>query len=73
MNRIDVESSVVRAIGYEPATSRLEVAFVNGGVYRYHHVPAAVHAAFLAAESKGQFLNGVVKPNYPVAQVGPWG
>src|SRR5262245_31549423 len=54
-------SSQVKAYGYEPNSAKLFVTFVGGTMYRYDGVEADVWADFLEAESKGKFLNAVIK------------
>ena len=51
-------------------TETLEVEFVNGRVYQYYGVPDQIHAQFMEAPSKGQFLNYYVKNHYPYSRVG---
>jgi hypothetical protein len=63
MRRIPVPSTSIASIGYAPAKRELEIEFrASGDVYRYFDVPPKEHAAFLAAESKGTYLNQVFKP-----------
>ena len=50
-----VESSNIAAIGYEAGI--LRVRFRDGAEYDYAGVTQAQHLAFLAAESKGRWLN----------------
>ena len=64
MHRDAVESSNVVSKGYDGLTGDLEVEFRSGTVGRYVGVPASVSAAFDAAESKGEFVNRVLKPGY---------
>jgi len=60
MERIPVDSSSIASIGYEDHV--LEVEFrQTGEIYRYFDVPHEEYAAFLAAESKGTYLNQVFK------------
>ena len=62
MRRIPVDSSSVASIGYRPDRHELDIEFREGGeVYRYFDVPAKEYAAFLAADSKGTYLNQVFK------------
>jgi len=58
-----VESSQVRAIGYDEATRTLAVTFVHGigSVYQYQSVDPQVHADFIAAESIGKFFGKQIK------------
>ena len=39
MNKQNVTSSNVKAIGYDDRTQTLEVEFLNGRVYQYYGVP----------------------------------
>ncbi len=59
-----VESSWVAAIGYDTAKQEAYVELIEGGRYAYLGVPAEVWRDFLAAESKGTFVNLVLKPGY---------
>ena len=63
MRRNPVRSTSVASIGYLPAERELEIKFrASGDVYRYFDVPREEYAAFMAAESKGTYLNQVFKP-----------
>ena len=68
MVREPVESSSIRAVGYDPASRALEVEFRNGAVYLYRAVPSAVHAQFMAAPSKGRFLNARIRTAFPFSR-----
>lgn len=63
------DSSSVEAAGYDAAAQILRIRFIGGGTYDYLEVPADVFAAFEAAESKGRFVNFVVKPYFPFRRV----
>jgi hypothetical protein len=52
-----VQSSNIKAIGYEPATSTLAVQFHSGTTHEYAGVTPAEHAAFMAAPSKGKHFH----------------
>jgi hypothetical protein len=63
MRRAWVDSSSIASIGYEAPTRELEIEFrESGDVYRYFDVPREEYSAFMAAESKGSYLNQVFKP-----------
>lgn len=64
-----VDSSCLRSIGYDPVDGVLEVRFVHGDVYQYHEVPADVHEAFMAAESKGRYLNAHLRDAFPYCRL----
>lgn len=58
-----VESHQVAAVGYDAERRTLSVTFTRGAgaVYHYPNVEPAVHAAFMAAESKGKFFGAHIK------------
>ena len=63
MKRVAVDSTSIASIGYEARRCELEIEFRHSGdVYRYFDVPSKEHAEFMAAESKGTYLNQVFKP-----------
>ncbi len=63
MQRVPVESSSIASIGYAPQERVLELEFCQSGeVYQYFDVPGEEYAAFLAADSKGTYLNQQFKP-----------
>jgi hypothetical protein len=64
-----VHSSNIRSVGYSQVERVLEVAFHSGALYRYDSVPADVHAALMAASSKGGFLARFVKGRYPYRRI----
>ncbi|MEA2488460.1 MAG: hypothetical protein QOH21_252 [Acidobacteriota bacterium] len=64
-----VESSVLAAIGHDPATSILQVVFRTGRIYQYHGVPRAVHEELLAAGSIGEYFNKRIRPRYRAVRV----
>lgn len=61
-NMTFVDSSNIEAIGHDPDSLELHVAFRSGDTYVYHDVPSVVFDAFLSAPSKGSFLNREIKP-----------
>ncbi len=69
MNRQQVASSNVGAIGYDAQSQTLEVEFLSGWVYQYYGVPVHIYEEFLQASSKGRFLNQYIKDSYPYSRV----
>ena len=63
--RTPVHSSCIASVGYAETAVTLEVEFRSGAVYRYAGVPREVHAAIVAASSKGTCFNKYVKGRYP--------
>ncbi len=66
-----VESSAVARIGYDPEAKEAYVEYLGGGLYAYEGVPAAVFEELRSAESKGTFVNEVIK-EYSFRRVRPW-
>lgn len=62
MRREPIESSVIASMGYDSERCELEIEYqATGDVYRYFDVPLDEYQAFMAAESKGKYLNEVFK------------
>lgn len=61
---IYVDSSNVEAVGYDETEMQLHVQFLSGSLYVYFDVPKEVFDDFMAAPSKGSFLNRVIKGVY---------
>lgn len=71
MKRVAVDSSSLRALGYDPEREVLEVEFRSGALYRYQQVPAEVVAELLAAESLGRYFNQAFKTRgFPFQRIG---
>jgi len=63
MRWVDVDSRSIARIGYDSRRRKLGIKFRESGkVYLYFDVPPEEHEAFMAAESKGEYLNKVFKP-----------
>jgi hypothetical protein len=71
MDRAPVESKSLASIGYDAASSELEVEFRSGRVYRFTGVPAAVHAWLMRSPGKGGLFNRLVRDRYPFRDVTP--
>ena len=65
-----VESSMIRAVGYDADKRILDVAFHRTGVYRYFDVPPKVVEGLLSAESKGSFMRAHIIDEYPWEKLG---
>jgi hypothetical protein len=60
-----VRSSWIAAIGYDDDAEAVYVELIDGGTYVYEQVPQVIWRAFTAADSKGRFVNAVLKPYFP--------
>lgn len=58
----EVDSEAIAAVGYERATRRLHVRFVDTGLYVYDDVDEDLYEGLLHAESKGSYFNLEIKP-----------
>jgi len=62
MQWVPVVSTVISQIGYDSAKRELAIEYRGSGdIYIYFDVPPAEHEEFMAAESKGIYLNTVFK------------
>jgi hypothetical protein len=59
-----VNSTGIKWIRYDESARTLDVAYVNSGEYRYFDVEPDVYAWLSKAESKGKFVNRLVKEKY---------
>lgn len=69
MNRIEVGSSTIASIGYDPDALVLEIEFRRGAIYQYFDVPLAEYEQLMAAPSAGNYLATIIKPTYRYAKV----
>ena len=67
---IQVESSNIEAVGYDPERHVLTVQFRNGSTYEYEEVPSSKHQDLMAADSKGGFLNKEIKGSHSYRKIG---
>ena len=66
---MQVESSSISEISYDPDLNRLRVQFHSGKEYCYDLVPASVHRAFVEAGSKGRFFARQIRDRYPFSRL----
>ena len=69
MQRISVNSSNIRSIGYDSQMAILEVEFTSGDIYQYFNVPEYLFQQFLHSSSHGEFLNDHIRYNYRYQKV----
>lgn len=69
MDRNEVTSSVIKAIGYDIETNVLEVEFRTGRIYRYFMVLPDVYRALIGAESIGDYFNRRIRRRYEFLEV----
>jgi hypothetical protein len=70
MDRLPVDSSMIRSVGYDFPNSRLVVELhPSGRVYLYYDVPLSVYSELMAAESKGSYFNEAIRDLYPYEEL----
>jgi len=57
-------SSVIERYEYHAEQKVLLITFRSGAIYAYLDVPEEVYASFRSAQSRGTFLNSIVKRDY---------
>lgn len=70
MIRQPVQSSNLRAVGYNKDTKVLEIEFIKGGVYRYFDVMESVYLGLIGADSKGAYFHEHIRGRYRYKRVG---
>jgi hypothetical protein len=61
---VDVASTRVASMRYDDGLRQVQVRFADGTPWVYEDVPEEVYEMFLAAPSKGRFINDVLN-DYP--------
>jgi hypothetical protein len=69
VERKRVNSSKIRAIGYDPKSQVLEVEFSDGKVMAYSGVSPEVHRRFMSAPSPVSFYEDRIVEDYPGRRV----
>jgi hypothetical protein len=63
--RRPVDSTLIHSVGYDIATSILEIEFTNTHrVYQYFDVPLSIYSELMAAESMGSYFNDHIRDLY---------
>src|SRR5260370_18717843 len=65
MERKRLNSSRIRAVGYDPKSQLLEVEFSDGKVIQYRGVSPEVHRQFMAAPSPTSFFEDKIDESFP--------
>lgn len=64
-NMVPVQSSAIKAIGYDWPKHTLLVEFKSGGFYTYKGVSHSLYRELRTAESIGRFYHNHIKGNFP--------
>jgi len=68
MDHINVDSSIIRSVGYDETSQALEITF-REKTYRYTGVPRATYEALAAAPSVGKYFHAHIKGRYSYTEV----
>jgi len=70
MDYVQVSSSTILAVGFEPETQTLAVSFQSGTEYHYYNVDPSVFEGLCTAPSPGGYFDAYVKKaGYTCARV----
>lgn len=61
MKRENVESSVLKSVGYDEDKKVLETELVNSSLYEYYNVPASEYTNLMESASLGKYYNKHIK------------
>ena len=70
MHRTPVQSSSIKAVGFDRHHHTLVIEFLHGGTYEYAEVPEHVFHELLHAESKGRYFLEHIRDNFSYVRVG---
>lgn len=71
MYRRPLDSSLILSVGYDLASSVLEIEFAESHrVYQYFDVPLSIYSEFMAADSKGTYFNENIRDMYVYQETG---
>ena len=69
MDRIKVNSSNIKSIGFDSDNFILEIEFKNGTVGQYKKVIPQIHNALINAPSIGSYFHNYIKNSYEYKKV----
>lgn len=64
MQMIRVSSSGISAVGYDAASRRMKITFVQGHTYDFCGVPQNIFDGLLRSSSKGGYYNEFIRDRY---------
>jgi hypothetical protein len=70
---IEVDSSMINAVKYDPADKTLEVWFDSGARWAYYDVPFSEFKGLLESDSKGRYMRNNIIDCYSDALLGKKG
>ncbi len=67
---IEVDSSMLSAVKYNPESKILEAWFTSGARWAYHDVPFRVFKELLESDSQGSYMNSFIIGEYTEENLG---
>jgi hypothetical protein len=64
-----VQSSNLRAVGYNPLAAVLTIALHGDRIYQYFRVPLSVYLGLTQAESPGKYFHARIKHRYACRKI----
>jgi KTSC domain len=64
VNPVEVQSTVIESVSFDPCKRTLWVRFRNGSLYSYFGVSTDTYTDLLNADSKGTFFNRHIRGSY---------
>jgi hypothetical protein len=61
---VNVASSAITSVNYDPDSATLSVTFRDGSFYIYDDVPQSVYDELIGASSPGGYFNSQVRDEY---------
>ena len=69
VERIPVESSMLRSVGFDAESETLELEFHKGDVWQYFGVPVEVYEHLMKADSHGSYATSFIIGSYAEQRV----
>jgi len=69
IRRIEVVSSNLKSVGYDPVSAVLEIEFHGGSIYHYSHVPEEIYNGLMSADSHGEYFSAYIKHVYQYEKI----
>lgn len=69
MKRTNVDSSMLKSVGFDEKKKILEVEFNHGGIYEYYNVEKKTFDDLVNADSLGRYFINSIKDDYDYTQI----
>lgn len=69
MQRLEVLSGTIMSVGYEAASSTLELELISGEIVQFFHVPLTTYIGLMKAPSKDEFYSHHIRSVYESNEV----